>query len=143
MLFPGLVSTLQDAVSAIDAAGDYFVSQQEIADLRANLTGLIADLESQAPPATAGRVFGESTGGAFVAHHTEVAERHVRQAVTEIGQGLTDFREAVAHAERLAVETDGDVSERWRSLAAAPLIVDQTRVASGAGALGDPDFRDG
>ncbi len=140
--FSGLVSSLQDAVDTIDAAGEYYVSQQEIADLRDNLTRLIADLEGQAAPATSQRVFGESTGGHFVGHHTNVAERHVREELGRVNAGLAGFREAVVHAERLAVETDGGVADRLRALADAPMVIDAPHLSEESGALSDPDFRD-
>lgn len=140
--FSGLVTSLQDAVDTIDAAGEYYVSQQEVADVRANLTRLISELESEAPPATATRVFGESTGGHFVGHHTTIAERHVREELGRVNAGLTGFREAVVHAERLAVETDGNVADRLRALADAPVVIDDPQLADGAGALTDPDFHD-
>ena len=140
--FSGLVSSLQDAVDTIDAAGEYYVSQQEVADVRANLTRLISGLEEERPPATATRVFGESTGGHFVGHHTSIAERHVREELGRVNAGLTGFREAVVHAERLAVETDGSVADRLRALADAPVVIDAPHLADQSAALTDPDFHD-
>ena len=140
--FSGLVSSLQDAVDTIDAAGEYYVSQQEVADVRTNLTRLISELESEPPPSTATRVFGESSGGHFVGHHTTIAERHVREELGRVNVGLTGFREAVVHAERLAVETDGSVADRLRALAEAPMVIDGPNVNDGAGPLSDPDFHD-
>ena len=140
--FSGLMTSLQDAVDTIDAAGDYYVSQQEVADLRSNLTRLISDLESQPPPATATRVFGESMGGHFVGHHTSIAERHVREELGRVNAGLAGFREAVVHAERLAVETDGSVADRLRALADAPMVIDDPHLPDGSTALTDPDFHD-
>lgn len=141
-LFTGIISDLQGAVDVIAATGEYFVSEQEIAELRDTLSGLISDLESDPMSTTAGRVFGESWGGGYLAHHTSIAERHLRDNELDVLEGLNDFRGAVVSAERLAVETDGGVADRLRALADAPLIVDTSRMDDGASCLSQPDLTD-
>ncbi len=138
----GIVTQLQSAVDTIDAAGEYYVSQSEIEELRETLSGLITDLEGEPMKGTPHRVFGESWGGGYLGHHTSIAEQHVQDARARVISGLGDFREAVVNAERLAVEADGDVADRWRALAGAPLIVDTATMNEGSSSLSQPDLSD-
>jgi hypothetical protein len=46
----------------------------------------------------------------------------------------------VTYAERTAVETDGDIADRLRALAAAPIVVDSGTVADGSSCVDQPDL---
>jgi hypothetical protein len=138
----GLIDGLQGALDTVDALGEYMVSHAEIENLRSLLNGLIEDLEAEPMDRTSEASFGESWGGGYMAHHTSIAERHVREAVADLVSGLTDYREAVDNAERMAVDTDDGVAATLRARANAPIIVDQTTITDGAGCLDQPDLTD-
>jgi hypothetical protein len=135
-----LISGLNQAVDAIDALGEFLVAQEEFQKLRQLLTESIEDLESQPLVRTPAGSFGESYSGGNLGHHTEIAERHVSGAIDDLIAGLTAYSEAVAYAERTAVDTDDDVAARLRALAAAPIVVDSSTITDGASCVDQPDL---
>ena len=140
--FGGMIGGLQDAVDAIDALGDYYVSQAEMENLRTLLQGMIGQLEERDMQRTGAASFGQSTGGGYMGHHTSVAEKHVAAAIQDIAKGLNDYLDAVNHTERLAIGTDDNNADRLRALADAPFIAPTGPINDGGNCLDQPDFTD-